>query len=208
MGGYWFGSPVAIGHCLGVPLLAVSALSSRSAVSMTRTTLAHRIPGQVHFEREPRTGTRTRSLPRVQQSSTSEERNEIYEAAKNADYQIPKLQALAMAELLGLARKMKEWRDTPGVTKQELIFQAVASERVTNSGLGWGEGYARHPARTASASCDPEALQLQRRSRMTSTSARARSVRLNLKPGSPARRAGAPAEGRGEVLRPAPTSRR
>jgi len=66
------------------------------------------------------------------------ERNEIYEAAKRADYEIPKLQALPMAELLAAAQR-EGIAGFSGLSKQELIFQLLKF-RVTNTGLGWGEG--------------------------------------------------------------------
>jgi len=75
--------------------------------------------------------------PRVRDLN-EDQRNEIYEAAKKADYQIPKLQELAMSELLRLARQ-EGVEGYPGLSKQELIFQLLR-QRVTSTGLGWGEG--------------------------------------------------------------------
>jgi transcription termination factor Rho len=65
-------------------------------------------------------------------------RNEIYEAAKRTDNQIPRLQALPMRELIELAEG--EGVTAPsGCSKQELIF-ALLEHRVKSAGLGWGEG--------------------------------------------------------------------
>ncbi len=78
-----------------------------------------------------------RVLPKFQ-NLNDDQRNEIYEAAKKADYEIPKLQAMSMQDLIARARK--EGVDcSPGSSKQELIFQLLKN-RVTNTGLGWGEG--------------------------------------------------------------------
>lgn len=67
-----------------------------------------------------------------------QERNRIYEAAKNANHEIPALQAMPIRELQRLART--EGVETPGnLGKQELIFR-ILRERVTGAGLGWGEG--------------------------------------------------------------------
>lgn len=78
-----------------------------------------------------------RSLQNVARLDDSE-RNEIYEAAKHRDHEIPKLQAMSMTQLIELART--EGVDSyAGLTKQELIFQLLR-RRVTSSGLGWGEG--------------------------------------------------------------------
>ncbi|MEM7205721.1 MAG: transcription termination factor Rho [Planctomycetota bacterium] len=66
------------------------------------------------------------------------ERNEIYEAAKAADYEIPKLQAMPMARVLELAQR-EGIEGYSGLGKQELIFQLL-KHRVTSTGLGWGEG--------------------------------------------------------------------
>ncbi len=66
------------------------------------------------------------------------DRNEIYEAAKKADYEIPKLQALPMARLLELVKR-EGVEGYSGLGKQELIF-LLLRRRVTSTGLGWGEG--------------------------------------------------------------------
>src|SRR5262245_40613749 len=66
------------------------------------------------------------------------ERNEVYEAAKKADYQIPMLQAMSMTQLMQLARA-EGVEGYAGLAKQELIFQLLR-RRVTANGLGWGEG--------------------------------------------------------------------
>ena len=65
-------------------------------------------------------------------------RNEIYEAAKKADYEIPKLQAMPMSELIEVAHDAG-LDGRVGLTKQELIFQ-ILKRKVTSRGLGWGEG--------------------------------------------------------------------
>jgi transcription termination factor Rho len=67
-----------------------------------------------------------------------QERNEVYEAAKKADYQIPRLQAMSMTQLMQLARE-EGVEGYAGLAKQELIFQLLR-RRVTANGLGWGEG--------------------------------------------------------------------
>lgn len=65
-------------------------------------------------------------------------RNEIYEATKRADHQIPALQAMSMPELIELTSA--EGVQAPrGCSKQELIF-ALLKHRVKSAGLGWGEG--------------------------------------------------------------------
>lgn len=68
----------------------------------------------------------------------SNRQNEIYEEAKRADYEIPKLQAMPIAELVELA-KGAGVASTKGLSRQELIFQ-VLKLKVTSQGLGWGEG--------------------------------------------------------------------
>ncbi|MBK8974807.1 MAG: transcription termination factor Rho [Planctomycetes bacterium] len=66
------------------------------------------------------------------------DRNAVYERAKKADYEIPRLQAMPMADLMELAARTGV-TDTVGLTKQELIFQ-ILRQKVTSQGLGWGEG--------------------------------------------------------------------
>jgi transcription termination factor Rho len=66
------------------------------------------------------------------------ERNDIYEAAKRSDHEIPRLQAMPIAQLIELARD-EGIEGYSGLTKQELIFQLLR-KRVTSTGLGWGEG--------------------------------------------------------------------
>ncbi len=68
----------------------------------------------------------------------AEERNRIYEAAKQADYRIPELQATPMAELVELAIAAGI-PGSAGLNKQELIFEILKS-KATSKGLGWGEG--------------------------------------------------------------------
>lgn len=68
----------------------------------------------------------------------SNRRNEIYENAKRADYQIPKLQSMPIGELTAFARE-SGIDVTSGVPRQELIFQ-ILKRKVTKQGLGWGEG--------------------------------------------------------------------
>ncbi len=67
-----------------------------------------------------------------------EQRNEIYESAKRADYEIPRLQAMPMPELLGLAQDAGVDTNS-SLPRQELIFQLL-KRKVTSQGLGWGEG--------------------------------------------------------------------
>lgn len=66
------------------------------------------------------------------------ERNEIYEQAKKADYEIPRLQAMSMQELIALAHDAGI-EDFVGLGKPDLIFQ-ILRRKVTSQGLGWGEG--------------------------------------------------------------------
>lgn len=80
---------------------------------------------------------RERIPPKVQ-NLNDEERNQIYEAAKKADHEIPKLQALPMSDLLRLAEQ-EGVTGYSGLGKQELIFHLLKG-RVTGTGLGWGEG--------------------------------------------------------------------
>ncbi len=70
--------------------------------------------------------------------STGPGPNEVYEQAKSADYEIPRLQALPIAELQRIADD-NGIPDTLGLTRQELIFQ-ILRHKVTAQGLGWGEG--------------------------------------------------------------------
>jgi transcription termination factor Rho len=76
--------------------------------------------------------------PRRPDALDAAARNEMYEEAKRTDYEIPKLQALPMAELIEMARDAGV-EAVSGVTKQELIFQ-ILKLKVTSQGLGWGEG--------------------------------------------------------------------
>jgi transcription termination factor Rho len=82
----------------------------------------------------PRNGTQA-GTPR---SPASPARQALYEAAKRADYDIPSLQRMPMAELLQLATGAGV-ENPSGRTRQDLIFQ-VLRLKVTRSGLGWGEG--------------------------------------------------------------------
>ncbi|MEO0480049.1 MAG: transcription termination factor Rho [Planctomycetota bacterium] len=65
-------------------------------------------------------------------------RNEVYEQAKRADYEIPKLQSAPMSELMQTAREAGV-ESIVGLTKQELIYEILRT-KVTSRGLGWGEG--------------------------------------------------------------------
>ena len=67
-----------------------------------------------------------------------QDRNEIYEAAKRSESEIPRLQAMPMAQLLECAR-LEGIEGYAGHSRQELIF-LLLKRRVTSAGLGWGEG--------------------------------------------------------------------
>ncbi|MBI5853003.1 MAG: transcription termination factor Rho [Planctomycetes bacterium] len=67
-----------------------------------------------------------------------DERNAVYERAKRTDYDIPRLQALSIGELLQIATEA-DVESTVGLSRQELIFQ-ILKRKVTAQGLGWGEG--------------------------------------------------------------------
>ncbi|MGE0141961.1 MAG: transcription termination factor Rho [Planctomycetota bacterium] len=70
--------------------------------------------------------------------SNGDDRNEVYERAKRADYDIPRLQRLSVAELVAIAEDAGV-ESTVGLAKQELIFHILKC-KVTSQGLGWGEG--------------------------------------------------------------------
>ena len=75
--------------------------------------------------------------PKVNQLD-AEERNKIFEDAKQANYRIPELQAAPMPELMQQAIEA----GIPGsanLGKQELIFE-ILKHKATSKGLGWGEG--------------------------------------------------------------------
>jgi len=82
--------------------------------------------------------TERESTPPEVRDLNDQQRNEIYEAAKNADHEIPRLQALSMQDLVKLAEQ-EGLSNHAGLAKQELIFQLL-KRRVTGAGLGWGEG--------------------------------------------------------------------
>ena len=67
-----------------------------------------------------------------------DQQDEIYRAAKNADGDLPQLQALPMAELMeqALAEGVNV---VHGFSKQELIFELL-KKRIADTGLGWGAG--------------------------------------------------------------------
>ena len=91
-------------------------------------------PGRLHVTKEQ---DEDRVLPHVE-GLDDQERNQLYESAKKTDYEIPRLQALAMPELMEIARA-EGVEASPGLARQELIFQ-ILKRRATNSGLGWAEG--------------------------------------------------------------------
>lgn len=104
--------------------------SARSGPTGQKTK-GSRPPGRLVWFREGRT-------PPAMDELDEEERDRIYEAAKNADHEIPALQAMPIRELQRLARS--EGVEAPGgLGKQELIFHILRA-RVTSAGLGWGEG--------------------------------------------------------------------
>ena len=65
-------------------------------------------------------------------------RNELYELAKSANYDIPRLQAMSITELMALATA-EDLSLLPGLGKKEIIFEILRA-RITKKGLGWGEG--------------------------------------------------------------------
>ena len=67
-----------------------------------------------------------------------DQQDEIYRAAKNADADIPRLQALSMAELMETAVG-EGVQAVHGLSKPELIFELL-KKRIADTGLGWGEG--------------------------------------------------------------------
>jgi transcription termination factor Rho len=72
------------------------------------------------------------------ESLDARERSAIYEAAKHQGGDIPRLQALPIAELMQIARS--EGIDTaPGLGKQQLVFE-ILQGRFARTGLGWSEG--------------------------------------------------------------------
>ncbi|MCA8941646.1 MAG: Rho termination factor N-terminal domain-containing protein, partial [Planctomycetes bacterium] len=68
----------------------------------------------------------------------SSRRNELYEHAKRADYEIPKLQSMPIGELVAFARESGV-EATSGLPRHELIFE-ILKRKVTKQGLGWGDG--------------------------------------------------------------------
>ncbi len=68
----------------------------------------------------------------------AKQRNEVYEAAKRVDYQIPQLQEMGSSELLALATDLGI-QEAQGKSRKELIFD-ILRVKVTSRGLGWGEG--------------------------------------------------------------------
>lgn len=100
----------------------------------SQATPPSRPPGRWIVTREQQSG----QIPPQVDNLGEAERNEIYEAAKRTDYDLPRLQQLSMPQLLELART-EGVEGYPGLNRQELIFQ-VLRRRVTSTGLGWGEG--------------------------------------------------------------------
>jgi transcription termination factor Rho len=78
-----------------------------------------------------------RVAPRIDDLD-SEARNEVYEQAKRADYEIPRLQALPMQDLKRIADSVGV-ENSVGLGRADLIFQ-ILKKKVTSKGLGWGEG--------------------------------------------------------------------
>lgn len=72
------------------------------------------------------------------QSASNPSNDEVYEQAKSADYEIPRLQALPMGQLQQLADEVGV-ESHLGLGRAELIFQ-ILKKKVTARGLGWGEG--------------------------------------------------------------------
>lgn len=72
------------------------------------------------------------------QSASQTSRDEVYEQAKSADYEIPRLQVLPMGQLQQLADEVGV-ESHLGLGRAELIFQ-ILKKKVTARGLGWGEG--------------------------------------------------------------------
>lgn len=68
----------------------------------------------------------------------ADQRNEIYEAAKRADYKIRELQEQPMQALIQTADALGV-NGASTLPRQELIFQ-ILKLKVTGKGLGWGEG--------------------------------------------------------------------
>jgi transcription termination factor Rho len=93
------------------------------------------IPGRMIVSREAEGSERV--APHVEGLDEGA-RNAIYEAAKHADHEIGKLQALAMPELIEVARR-EGLEDIVGLNRQELLFQLLR-RRATSTGLGWAEG--------------------------------------------------------------------
>ncbi len=94
-------------------------------------------PGRWIVNRDHRLERETRPVLPVEGMDEAQ-RNEIYEAAKKADYEIQKLQALPMSELMELAQR-EQIDGSSGLGRQELLFQ-ILRRRATSSGLGWAEG--------------------------------------------------------------------
>lgn len=79
-----------------------------------------------------------KEAPARVQDMDPDQQDEIYRAAKNADADIPRLQALPMAELMQTALA-EGVQLVHGLGKQELIFELLR-KRIADTGLGWGEG--------------------------------------------------------------------
>ena len=65
-------------------------------------------------------------------------RNEVYEEAKRADSEFPRLRSMSMADLKAIAEQAGI-ENTVGLGRQDLIFE-ILRKKVTARGLGWGEG--------------------------------------------------------------------